>query len=342
MVEYINNNKGWLAMPRSIFEHPLYFSKPFTYMQALMDLYLLANHKEQNIMVVANNRHIVTYRGEVGKSKENLRLRWQWKGKTRVDTFFKVLVKLGEITTLERDGWKLVKLLHYEKFYYLNETETGSKKVIRKSQQGTINNDNNDNNDNTLTSGTTYNLSSWANNIPFDDKAVSYNDVPFIEPCKLYVIYSDSLRSHNSATIDVINVHDLDKQIVNEIVNKPPICKLSLITLMDKLFSRSNYATVEGTNDKNTARISFFNDAYELLNKYPQKCIDTASPKILSLVSNNKMPTLTDIENSVIEVATNFLRLQDAINNNESTDNFSHRLPSVGEVKITEKRVLKK
>src|SRR5690554_3334010 len=83
---------GWISIHRKITDNPLYFSEPFTRMQAWIDLLIIANHKE-NFFYVRGNR-VVVKRGDVGHSQQQLSLRWKW-------SRGKVIRFLGE---LEREG----------------------------------------------------------------------------------------------------------------------------------------------------------------------------------------------------------------------------------------------
>jgi len=76
MAETTTPNNGWIKLHRKIFDNPMYFSEPFTRMQAWSDLLLLANHSGQYFYIRGNR--IDVKRGEVAHSMESLAQRWKW------------------------------------------------------------------------------------------------------------------------------------------------------------------------------------------------------------------------------------------------------------------------
>lgn len=76
MAETTTPNNGWIKLHRKIFDNPLYFSEPFTRIQAWIDLLLLANHSGQYFYIRGNR--IDVKRGEVAHSMESLAQRWRW------------------------------------------------------------------------------------------------------------------------------------------------------------------------------------------------------------------------------------------------------------------------
>src|SRR5690554_6701060 len=76
MAETTTPNNGWIKLYRKIFENPIYFSEPFTRMQAWIDLLLLANHSGQYFYIRGNR--IDVKRGEVAHSMQSLAQRWKW------------------------------------------------------------------------------------------------------------------------------------------------------------------------------------------------------------------------------------------------------------------------
>ena len=76
MAETTTPNNGWIKLHRKIFDNPMYFSEPFTRMQAWIDLLLLANHSGQYFYVRGNR--IDVKRGEVAHSMQSLAQRWKW------------------------------------------------------------------------------------------------------------------------------------------------------------------------------------------------------------------------------------------------------------------------
>jgi len=76
MAETTTPNNGWIKLHRKILDNPMYFSEPFTRMQAWIDLLLLANHSGQYFYIRGNR--IDVKRGEVAHSMESLAQRWKW------------------------------------------------------------------------------------------------------------------------------------------------------------------------------------------------------------------------------------------------------------------------
>ena len=76
MAETTTPNNGWIKLHRKIFDNPMYFSEPFTRMQAWIDLLLLANHSGQYFYIRGNR--IDVKRGEVAHSMQSLAQRWKW------------------------------------------------------------------------------------------------------------------------------------------------------------------------------------------------------------------------------------------------------------------------
>jgi hypothetical protein len=76
MAETTTPNNGWIKLHRKIFDNPMYFSEPFTRMQAWIDLLLLANHSGQYFYIRGNR--VDVKRGEVAHSMESLAQRWKW------------------------------------------------------------------------------------------------------------------------------------------------------------------------------------------------------------------------------------------------------------------------
>lgn len=73
---------GWIKLHRSIMENRLYFKQTFTDIMAWIDLLMLANHKDNYIIVTGNRIDIK--RGQVGYSQKQLAERWKWsRGKVK-------------------------------------------------------------------------------------------------------------------------------------------------------------------------------------------------------------------------------------------------------------------
>lgn len=69
-------DKGWIKLHRKITENPMYFSEPFTRMQAWIDLLILANHSGKELYIRGNK--VEVKRGEIARSTDSFAQRWRW------------------------------------------------------------------------------------------------------------------------------------------------------------------------------------------------------------------------------------------------------------------------
>jgi len=128
-------------------ENPLYFSEPFTRMQAWIDMLLIANHKESFFYVRGNK--VTVKRGEIGYSQQNLAIRWRW-SRGKVLRFLNDLEKNSMIVQQKNNVTSIISICKYRD-YQLNDTTesaTGDTADGQQTVQQTDinNNDNNDNN----------------------------------------------------------------------------------------------------------------------------------------------------------------------------------------------------
>ena len=70
--------EGWIKIFRKIEENKMYFSEPFTHMQAWIDMILIASYKDMSTIYVRGNK-VTVRRGQIGYSKELLASRWRKK-----------------------------------------------------------------------------------------------------------------------------------------------------------------------------------------------------------------------------------------------------------------------
>lgn len=129
--------KGWIKIYRQITENPLYFSEPFTKMQAWMDLLVIANHKDGIINVRGNI--IRVKRGQVGHSERTLSIRWQW-SRSKVRNFLEYLKKEKQIEPQKNSVMSLITILNFEMYQekdHRKTTENGTKKTAEKTTKKT-------------------------------------------------------------------------------------------------------------------------------------------------------------------------------------------------------------
>lgn len=136
-------NDGWISLHRKIMENPLYFSEPFTRMQAWIDMLLLANHKESFFYVRGNK--VIVKRGEIGYSQQNLAIRWQW-SRGKVIRFLNEIEKSDMIVQQKNSVNNIISIVKYDDYQMNGTTENTTDGQQTIQQTDTNNNDNNDNN----------------------------------------------------------------------------------------------------------------------------------------------------------------------------------------------------
>ena len=72
--------EGWVKIPRELMEDKAYFSKPFTWKEAVLDLYLLAAVKDGSVTL--NGKNYEVRRGQIITTVRLLARRWGWKKDT--------------------------------------------------------------------------------------------------------------------------------------------------------------------------------------------------------------------------------------------------------------------
>lgn len=82
-------HQGWIKLHRKIQEHPFFIEKrSFSKFEAWVDLLLLANHKDNKVLL--GNELILVEKGSFITSELKLMERWRW-SKTKVRSFLKLL-----------------------------------------------------------------------------------------------------------------------------------------------------------------------------------------------------------------------------------------------------------
>lgn len=130
---------GWISLHRKIMDNPLYFSEPFTRMQAWIDLLLLANHKRGEFYIRGNK--VVVQRGQVGYSNVKLSKRWKW-SRGKVIRFLRELETVQQIVQQKSKLITLISVVNYDE--YQNALQQTVQQTVQ--QTDTNNNNNNDNN----------------------------------------------------------------------------------------------------------------------------------------------------------------------------------------------------
>lgn len=105
--------EGWIKIYRNIQEHWLWNCEPFSRGQAWIDLLLMANHKENKVMI--NGNLIVIKTGERVTSIRKLSERWKW-STCKVKHFLKQLESDKMIECLSDTSKTVIKIVNYEKY----------------------------------------------------------------------------------------------------------------------------------------------------------------------------------------------------------------------------------
>ncbi len=129
---------GWIKLPRSIMEDPIYFAEPFTRAQAWIDLLLLANYADAFFYIRGNR--IDVKRGQVGRSKESLAERWKW-SRGKVQRFLDDMENDGRITQQKSRLTTLISINNFDELD-LTAQQTTHQIEQQKEQQMDINNKN--------------------------------------------------------------------------------------------------------------------------------------------------------------------------------------------------------
>ena len=105
--------EGWVKIYRNIQEHWLWNCEPFSRGQAWIDLLLIANHKENKVMI---NGSLITVKiGERVTSIRKLSERWKW-STCKVKHFLKQLESDKMIECLSDTSKTVIKIVNYEKY----------------------------------------------------------------------------------------------------------------------------------------------------------------------------------------------------------------------------------
>lgn len=128
---------GWIKIHRNITENPMYFSEPFTRMQAWIDLLLVANYRDSVIYVRGNK--VDVKRGQIAKSQDFFATRWKW-SRGKVIRFLDELQKCGQIVQQKSNVITLISVVNYE--YYqqdgtTDEPQTDSRQYNKRTTNGT-------------------------------------------------------------------------------------------------------------------------------------------------------------------------------------------------------------
>lgn len=121
---------GWIKIHRNITENPMYFSEPFTRMQAWIDLLLVANYRDSVIYVRGNK--VDVKRGQIAKSQDFFATRWKW-SRGKVIRFLDELQKCGQIVQQKSNVITLISVVNYE--YYQQDGTTDEPQTVQQTNR---------------------------------------------------------------------------------------------------------------------------------------------------------------------------------------------------------------
>lgn len=134
-------DKGWIKLHRKITENPMYFSEPFTRMQAWIDLLILANHNGRIIYIRGNKVEI--NRGEIARSAEGLAQRWMW-SRGKVVRYLKELENSEMVVQQKNSVITKLSILNYDTYQSSDTTEstTDGHQTVHEQECKNVKNDN--------------------------------------------------------------------------------------------------------------------------------------------------------------------------------------------------------
>jgi len=165
------NSKGWVRLYRQIEDNELYFLEPFTKVQAWIDLFLNANHKDNLLSIRGNIVQIK--RGQIGWSELTMAKRWQW-SKDKVRRYLRLLKTIQQIKQQKTFIITVITILNYDKFQQDNTADKTAERQQKDSRRYTNKNDKNDKSI----------LRKRKNNLMRYDYSHSWNEEKKIDPLK--------------------------------------------------------------------------------------------------------------------------------------------------------------
>lgn len=143
----MSQNKGWISLDRSIFDHWIKPTKPFSKFEAWVNLIAMANHAEAKLVI--KGQLIQLERGQQARSMVTLSKDWGW-SRDKVKRFCDVLVSDDMITIETSHLTSVISVCNYSKKQTNTVADKASNEAANKqrtsSKQGTNNNVNNENN----------------------------------------------------------------------------------------------------------------------------------------------------------------------------------------------------
>jgi hypothetical protein len=122
---------NYFLINRSLKNHPLWLSEPFTRGQAWVDMIMLANFCDAWILV--RGVKVEVKRGQLGWSETKLSERWGW-SRSKLRAFFKLLENDQQIEQQKNNVTTLITIINYET-YQQKEQQTEQQKDSRKTAE---------------------------------------------------------------------------------------------------------------------------------------------------------------------------------------------------------------
>lgn len=163
-------DKGWISINRKLQNHWLWQeNRPFTKLEAWLDILLTVNHTEQKVMI--KNTLYTVERGESIKCLDTWAKRWNW-SKSKVRRFFILLKKDSMIVTKNEQKTTRLTVCNYDSYQdarNANETQMKRERNASETQVAPNNNDNNINNNynNINFDGVDYDLNTVTGHLSF-------------------------------------------------------------------------------------------------------------------------------------------------------------------------------
>ena len=124
----------------------MYFSEPFTRMQAWIDMLIIANHKKGFFFIRGNK--VTIERGQIGMGNKKLAERWSW-SRGKATRYLNELEKQGQIVQQKNNLTSIISIVNYDLYQKgdtADETADDTTDSTANGQQTDINNKNNKNN----------------------------------------------------------------------------------------------------------------------------------------------------------------------------------------------------
>ena len=124
--------EGWIRVWRKILDNPLWSEKPFSKGQAWIDLILLANHKDNQLLL--GNSVVTIRRGQLHTSELNLSRRWGWSRK-KTRAFLSLLDNQKMATTKGTSKGTTITIANYSDYQDFGTSEDTAEGTAQEHQK---------------------------------------------------------------------------------------------------------------------------------------------------------------------------------------------------------------